>query len=62
MIYELIAGADRVVDFFAHAAVEREEEEETRFVFLRRDSDPNPCDDSRYAERLAEGFALLGSE
>jgi len=60
MLYELIADTDRVVDFFAHATIEREEEDETRFVFLRRDSDPGPCDDSRYSERLAHGFELLG--
>ena len=55
-----LKDADRVIDFFAHAAVEREEEDETRFVLLRRDADPDPCDASRYGDRLIEGFALLG--
>ena len=62
MIYELITDADRVIDFFAHAAIERDDENETQFVFLRRDADPNPCDPSRYGERLARGFELLGIE
>ena len=61
MLYELIADSARVV-----AAIERDfsDRAPVRFLILdtetETETDTDPlCDDSRYGERLCEGFSLL---